>query len=197
MVVPSMNPAFAFPVIDLEQYMWLEERAHSKSEYFYGHVYGMAGGSSGHSAISMAACMALMQKLAKTKCQVRNSDFRIETPKSNAVFYPDVSVHCEQPLEAKAATGKAPVMIVEVLSPSTRRYDLSTKRKEYFFIPSLRHYLLLDSERVEAMLYSRGELSVWPKEAQSFLSLKDSVPLTALGISLSMKALYADSGIFD
>jgi Uma2 family endonuclease len=196
-VVTAFNPASAFPVIELKDYFWFEERSESKNEYFYGHVYGMAGGSSAHSALSGAAYVELVQALAGKKCQVRNSDFRIETPQSNAVFYPDVSVHCNQVLEPNALTGKAPTLLVEVLSPSTRRYDLTTKRKEYFLIPSLRHYLLLDSEKVEATLYSRGEAALWAEEPQRVSSLEESIPLEALGIVLSMQALYRDSGIGD
>lgn len=195
--VTAFNAASAFPVIELTEYLWLEERSQTKNEYFYGHVYGMAGGTNSHSALSGAAYFALVQALADGKCLVRNSDFRIETPQSNAVFYPDVSVHCNQTLKAKALTGKAPTLLVEVLSPSTRRYDLTTKRKEYFLIPSLRHYLLLDSEKVEATLFSREETTLWTEEPQKFCSLEESIPLEALGIALSMQALYRDIGVLD
>ena len=126
---------------------------------------------------------------------MRGSDVRVETPNSNAVFYPNVSVHCNQTLPGKALTTKSPTLIVEILSPSTRNYDLTTKRKEYFLIPSLRHYLLIDSETVAASLYSRGEAQVWPKEPRHFASPTDSIPLEALNIKLKLKDFYRETGL--
>ncbi len=155
----------------------------------------MAGGSNIHGALSANALVSLTRLLAAKRCIVRGSDVRVETPNSNAVFYPNVSVHCNQTLPGKALTTKSPTLIVEILSPSTRNYDLTTKRKEYFLIPSLRHYLLIDSETVAASLYSRGEAQVWPKEPRHFASPTDSIPLEALNIKLKLKDFYRETGI--
>ena len=193
-----MLPSFlaqSFPVIDFDYYLWLETRTESKNEYFYGHVYGMAGGSNNHGALSANALVSLATLLSSKRCIVRGSDVRVETPNSNAVFYPDVSVHCNQTLPGKALTTKSPTLIVEILSPSTRNYDLTTKRKEYFLIPSLRHYLLIDSETVAASLFTREEAQVWPKEPLHFSSPTDSIPLSALDIKLKLKDLYRETGL--
>lgn len=86
---------------------------------------------------------------------------------------------------------KSPILILRILSPSTRNYDLTTKRKEYFLIPSLRHYLLIDSETVSASLFSRKEPQVWPKEPLHFSSPTDSIPLSASTSSSNSKTSTA------
>jgi len=121
---------------------------------------------------------------------MRDNDLLIETPNSNAGFYPDLSVHCIERQKGTAITAKAPALILEVLSPTTRNYDLTTKRKEYFFIPTLRHYLLLDSETVSVMLYSRQDSQPWPREPQYFSSLDARIHIPDLDINLEMKELY-------
>ncbi len=191
-----MIPSFlaqSFPVIDFDHYLWLEARSESKNEYFYGHMYGLAGGSDNHSALAVAATVIFSQLLKSKRCYVRNSELLIETPNSNAAFYPDLSIHCNQKPTGTSRSAKSPTLIVEILSPSTRNYDLTTKRKEYFRIPSLRHYLLIDSETVAASLYSREESQIWPKEPLHFSSPSDSIPLTALDIKL--KDLYRETGL--
>lgn len=193
-----MIPSFlaqSFPVIDFDYYLWLETRTESKNEYFYGHVYGMAGGSDNHSALAVAATVAFSRLLASKPCYVRNSELLIETPNSNAAFYPDLSIHCNQKPTGTARAAKSPILILEILSPSTRNYDLTTKRKEYFLIPSLRHYLLIDSETVAASLFTREEAQVWPKEPLHFSSPTDSIPLSALDIKLKLKDLYRETGL--
>ncbi len=134
-----MTPSFlaqSFPVIDFDYDLWLEARSESKHEYFYGHVYGKAGGSDHHSALAVAATVAFSRLLASKYCYVRNSELLIETPNSNAAFYPDRSIHCNQKPIGTARAARSPILILEILSSSTRDYDLTTKRKEYFLIPS-------------------------------------------------------------
>lgn len=155
----------------------------------------MAGGSSNHSGIAVACLSLFLQKLRKKPCTVCQSDFKVVTPKDKAAFYPDGSVFCNQSLPGKAITAHSPTLILEVLSPSTRHYDLTTKRKEYFRIPSLRHYLLVDSEAVEAILYTRGGNQTWPKDPQHFTDPKALIPLSFLNISLKLSDLYQQTDL--
>lgn len=184
-----------FPVFDFKTYLDFELHATSRNEYYYGHIYAMAGGTDGHSATILAATLHFARLLASKPCFIRNSDMKIATPNANAAFYPDLSIHCNQKPNRSAITYDSPTLILEVLSPSTREYDLNTKRKEYFRIPSLRHYLLIDSETPSVLLYTRDPNQTWPKDPLSFTDPKAAIPLTALKINLKLKDLYRQTGL--
>ncbi len=187
--------ASSFPVFDFNAYLDYELHASSRNEYYYGHVYAMAGGTDIHSATILAATLHFARLLASKPYFIRNSDMKITTPNFNAAFYPDLSIHCNQKPNRNAITYDSPTLILEVLSPSTRKYDLTTKRKEYFRIPSLRHYLLLDSEAISVMLYTRDDNQTWPKDPLTLTDPKANIPLTALKISLKLKDLYRQTDL--
>ena len=182
--------AQALPKLDFETYLEIEANASNRHEYLNGLVYAMAGGTDNHSAIGIAAAITFGRLLNSKPCYIRNSDLKIETPDSKAAFYPDLSIHCNQKPSGKSITAKAPTLVLEILSRSTRNYDLTIKRKEYFRIPSLRHYLVLDSDFVEARLYTRDADQTWPKDPQLFTDPKSLIPLTALNIKVRLKDLY-------
>lgn len=185
----------SFPKHDFQTYLDIEARSSHRNEFYKGLIYAVAGGSSNQSGIAVACLSLLLQNLRNKPCIVRHSDFKVVTPKDKAAFYPDGSVFFNQTLSGKAITAHSPTLILEVLSPSTRHYDLTTKRKEYFRIPSLRHYLLVDSEAIEATLYTREENQTWPKDPQHFTDPKALIPLSFLSISLKLCDLYQQTDL--
>ena len=186
----SASSAKAYPIYDFETYLDLEANATNRNEYCHGHIYAMAGGELNHDTIKMTATLILGGKLSASTCFMTSSDFKVATQQRDAAFYPDLAIHCHPRPKAKTTILESPSFILEVLSPSTRRYDLTTKRKEYFRIPSLRHYLLIDSETPSVLLYTRDANQTWPKDPQSFTGPKATIPLTALKINLKLKDLY-------
>ena len=179
-----------------EEYMALEEVADYKSEYYEGQIYAMSGGSVPHSTICVNLLTELGQKFKKQPCRVFNSDLRILVQQNGLYTYPDVAVVCGELQYAANKDGSLrndtitnPVLLAEVLSPSTKNYDQGGKFAMYRTLPSLQHYLLLDSERIY--------LDHYQKTAQGWLlrtyqSRDDSLPL-ALGGSrfkLNLTALY-------
>ncbi len=188
--------AKSFPVYDFATYLELEANASLRHEFFHGYIYAMAGGSDDHSGIVVAAIAELNRRLRAGQCHVRQGDLKIVTPGEKAAFYPDASVFCGQALGGKALTASSPTLILEVLAPSTRNFDLNTKRKEYFRIPSLCHYLLLDSESMTALLYTRTRGEVWPKEPEVVQGAQAQVNLPALGITLRLRDLYRQTSLY-
>lgn len=183
------------PKYDFDTYLDIEAHASNRHEYFHGYIYAMAGGELNHDTIKMTATLILGDKLSASFCFMTSSDFKVATQNRDAVFYPDLAVHCHPRPKNKTTILEAPSLILEVLSPSTRKFDLSTKRKEYFRIPSLRHYLLIDSETPSVLLYTRDSNQTWPKDPLSFTDPKATIPLTALKISLKLKDLYRQTGL--
>ncbi len=137
--------AQSFPILDFDSYLEIESNAANKHEFYHGIVLVKADDELNHDTIKMTATLILGGKLSASTCFMTSSDFKVSSPKRNAAFYPDLAIHCHPRSKAETTILQSPSFILEVLSPSTDRYDLTTKRKEYFRIPSLRHYLLIDS----------------------------------------------------
>lgn len=155
----------------------------------------MAGADLRHDTIKNNSNALFLAKLRSSSCFLTSSDFKVATAKRDVVFYPDLAIHCHARPQTPTQILDSPTLVLEILSPSTRKYDLTAKRKEYFRIPTLRHYLLLDSEAVEATLFTRDAKATWPKDPERFSDPKSLIPLPALGFSLKLRDLYRDSGL--
>lgn len=119
-----MSTAFRFQPISVHDYLLGEQASQHKHEYVHGVVYAMAGGSVQHSRIASNATVSLGMQLRGQRCQVFNSDIKIRVRMSQGTrfYYPDMSVVC-QPNADTDSFHDAPVVIVEVVSESTRRTD--------------------------------------------------------------------------
>lgn len=106
-----------------EEYLALEEMSNEKHEFFQGEIFAMVGGTFRHARISGNIFSALNVKLRGKSCQSTNSDMCIGTP-NGLLTYPDISVFCGAPeLSDNQRILLNPVLLVEILLPSTRRYD--------------------------------------------------------------------------
>jgi Uma2 family endonuclease len=150
----------------------------------------MAGGTAPHAAIAANAIMRLGERLRGRGCRPYGSDFAVKIDDRN-VFFPDVTVVC-QPQRGRFAD--APVLIVEVMSPSSEKDDRGRKWKAYQQLGSLQHYLAIDQERMEVELWSRDA------EGWRYTMLADpaaEIRLAGLGIDLPLAALYEDVALAD
>ncbi len=140
--------------ITFDQYLEKERAAAYKSEYRSGEIFAMSGGTPVHARLS-ARMVVLLDRLRG--CQVFTSDLRVFAPAVNEGMYPDVSVACEelQYHDGRKDVILNPTLVVEVLSPSTREYDLGMKASFYRSIPSVTGVFLVDSERVYVQVQSR------------------------------------------
>lgn len=109
-----------------EEYLRLERMAESKSEYYDGEIFAMAGGSPNHSFITSAATIILGRQ-KPSGCRIFSSDMRIEIPGRRNYVYADVGIACGDPEVSDGDNLQNPALIVEVLSPSTGKHDLSKK----------------------------------------------------------------------
>lgn len=172
----------------IEEYLSHEEQTGVKHEYIDGAIYAMSGGTESHSRITANAMIALGQQLRDASCDINTCDLRIQISPTRFV-YPDFSVVCG---EAQFADERRtmllnPVLVVEVMSPSTAAYDRGMKGEFYRSLSSLRGYLLLDQNRVYAQFFSRQE-SGWLM--QEFSDLEVSIPLTMIDATLPLREVY-------
>lgn len=171
-----------------EEFLSREEQSVVKHEFFQGEIFAMSGGTYHHADISGNIYADLKGKLRGRPCRPMNSDMRIQTP-SGLDTYPDVSVFCGKPeLRDEQRTLLNPVVIVEVLSPSTRTYDRGDKFALYRAIPTLRDYLLVDSEQILVEHFRRGQDNEWV--LREYRALADSIPLTAIAHTMRLETMY-------
>ena len=175
-----------------EEYLALEESAAYKSEYFRGEIFAMSGGSRNHSIIAANIITALNQALVDKPCEVYTSDMRLLVEANGLYTYPDVMVVCGKPqlVKGRNDTVTNPLLIVEVLSPSTREYDRVRKFGLYREIESLRAYMLVDSEQVHVTYLERAaRRSRWTIEMLDILEAM--VRLGPLSCEIALQRMYS------
>lgn len=188
--------ALRVPLLTSSEYLDFEERSEIKHEFVSGHVYMMAGGKPKHNQISVNLTTTLTVALADTNCIVYNSDQRVRNKDGDTYFYPDGSVACASRFDRQDPTSLLnPVLVCEVLSPSTEQYDLGDKAERYSRFESIRAMLFVSSEGVRVELRERAETSTASWITTVLTQLSDSVRIETLDISLSLAALYAKTDL--
>jgi Uma2 family endonuclease len=178
----------ALKYISREEYFTLEESAKEKHEFYQGEIFAMAGGSFNHSAIGVNIITSLKTKLRGKSCQPTNSDMRVETPDS-LITYPDATIFCGEPeLSENQCSLLNPIVIIEVLSPSTRAYDQGNKFLLYRSIPSFRDYLLIDSEKFHIQHFRKVDNNEWI--LHDYFSVSDKIYFNSIQESISMAEIY-------
>ena len=130
----------------IQEYLRLEAFSNVRHEWLGGQIFAMAGGTPEHGVYSANVIALLATAVRGKRCRVQSSDVRIRVPATGLDTYPDASVvcgHVEVDAEDKDAVTN-PVLIVEVLSPSTRDYDRGEKLENYQQLASLTEVLFVD-----------------------------------------------------
>lgn len=173
-----------------QEYLEIERAAPTKSEFFDGEMFAMAGGSPRHSRIGTNVTAEFGNKLRGKKCVPYNADLRILIERTGLFTYPDLSVICG-PLQFGAGddTVTNPTLLVEVLSPSTEAYDRGQKFLHYRQIPSLQEYLLVSQSEPLLELFTRQSGGEWVLRQASGLAARLEIP--TLEIAIELAEIYA------
>ncbi len=175
----------------LEEYIELDKNSEERFEYFNGDVFAMGGGSPNHARISLNVCSALSRQLRDRNCEAFSSEMRVKVPAAFPYRYPDASVVCGEPV-FEEILGQImlvnPILIAEVLSPSTAAYDLGDKFTAYQSIDSFVEYLLISQDRPHVIQHIRQIEGGWLR--LEFDGTEAEVPIESLGISLSLREIY-------
>jgi Uma2 family endonuclease len=167
---------------------WAEQQSGGRFERHQGIVVAMAPERAGHSLCKAAARDELLRgvRAAGLPCQVFPDGMTIEVGDSD--YEPDAVLRCGPRLPNDAVAIPDPLVVVEVLSPGTSAIDRGHKLREYFRVPSLRHYLIIwpDTPRVvHHRMTPGGELA-------TEIFTDGEIPVDPPGISINLAALYAD-----
>jgi Uma2 family endonuclease len=165
-----------------EDYLASEQVSDVKREYIDGQVYAMAGAGYNHNCVSANMLRELGNHLKGTPCATFMADIKVKLGRD--YVYPDVLVDCGK-MRGDDLFAGSPVIIVEVLSRSTRKTDMTTKLIRYINLPSLQEYVLIEADMVlvQVMRRSKG----WMPE---YFFLGDDVYFESIDLSLPVEAIY-------
>ncbi len=177
--------------LTIEQYLTLERASlDQKHEYYRGEVFAMAGARRQRSRISFALNTLIGVGLRGKPREGHTADMRVKVDQSGLYTYPDLSVVCGDPEfeDENFDTLLNPLLIVEVLSPSTETYDRGKKFEHYRKIPSLREYLLVAQDRPHIERFVRQEDGSWNLTEAN--GMDASITLATLELPLALADIY-------
>lgn len=174
----------------IEEYLQMERASNVKHEYYQGEIFAMSGASNRHNFIFTNIFGEVCLQLKNSACHTFGSDMRMHIPENTLFTYPDISIYCGSPAttDVEEDTLIQPTIIIEILSKSTRDYDRGTKFNLYRDIPTLKEYMLIDTEKIAVEVFRINAHACW--ELQEYKTLQQMVQLPTVGVALSMQAIY-------
>ncbi len=187
-----MISAVAESRIDRNDYLKGEMVSPIRHEYVDGRVYTMAGGTWNHQHVAMAFTAAAWPQMKGKRCVPTTGDFKIRIDLGRggeAFYYPDAAIVCE-PVAGDAQFTDSPTVVLEVLSPSTRRNDEGRKRQDYLTIPTLRAYLVAEADFPQITVHRRDGDGF----REEILTGRDAVlELPEVGVAIPLTELYPEA----
>jgi len=192
------EPAIAYgkQKISIDEYLEMENASSEKHEYYQGEIFAISGAKVPHNIIATNLVVALTIKLKGKSCRPFNSDQRIHVEANTLFTYPDISIICGDIITRNNDDYNVlnPTVLIEVLSRSTKNYDGGEKFKLYRDIPTLREYVLVDSESIHIEIFrlnanNHWELEEYNKDAQTVL-------IQAINTPLSIEEIYEGTELF-
>ena len=197
MEVREPEVAYGKKKFTIEEYLEYENASQEKHEYYQGEIFAMSGPKVPHNIIAGNLYFGLRKRLESKSCQPFNSDQRIYIPQNTLFTYPDISIICGEIITKDNDDRNIlnPSVIFEILSRTTKNYDRGEKFKLYRDIPTLKEYILVDSESISVEAFrinvtGHWELEEYKKADETLLAktVQVSIPLTEIyeGIKLNV-----------
>ena len=173
----------------VDEFLKREEAGEFRSEYVSGHIYAMAGGTDSHIQISFNLTKILAENL-RDKCRAYQSEMKVRVEHGNAFYYPDVTLVCgEQKFyQGRRDVVENPILLVEVLSESTKEYDKNDKFFAYQSIESFKEYLLVSQDKHVVQQYIRQPDGNWKIKAT--FGVDSTLYLESVDVAIPMRDVY-------
>jgi Uma2 family endonuclease len=173
----------------LEDYLKLEEAGEVKHEFYYGKLFEMPGAAVLHNNICLKIFLSLYNRLNVFGFQVNVENVKVKIENEEIYLYPDVLVTKESFKTMKDYIVHQPVLIAEILSDSTRKYDSTDKFIQYQKISSLRYYLLVEPEKHVIIFYEKDENGEW--SGKTFTDMDEVIALPFFETQLTLADIYS------
>jgi len=172
-----------------EEYLALDRAAEFKSEFFDGEMFAMSGVSMRHARLQQNISAGLDALVRARGCEVFGSDFRVRvSPRMYA--YPDIAIVCGLPHlgDERQDILLNPVIVFEILSPSTEKYDRGLKFQNYRTIESLKEYILVNQDQILVEQYTHQADNTWT--LRDHKGLDEPLNLASVGVSIPLQRIY-------
>ena len=182
------------PFVSPEQYLELERASEVRCEYYQGHVTAMAGGSFNHARV-IGNLFARFHNVLSRKnppCTVVSNDMRIRVSLHGLYTYPDIAVICGEPkfADSRDDTLENPLVLVEVLSPSTEARDRGFKAQQYRQVSSLKEYAFISQSEPRIEIFHRLDGGDWLLSESAGI---DSIcHFTSIACEVALADVYAN-----
>ena len=173
-----------------QYYLTSEATSEFKNEFVDGDCYAMSGASEKHNLIALNIATTLRSAARGSGCKTFASDMKCRIEQGRFYYYPDVMLVCEKADNAEYYK-EQPCFIAEVQSPSTERVDRHEKWQTYSQLPSLRYYLLVDSQQKKVEYFHRDAAGMWQNVA---LTIGQTLAISCgdYQATLSFEDIYED-----
>ena len=179
-----MSTVCKLETLSIDEYLANELKSDVRHEFINGQIYAMVGASNIHNLIAGSLFASLRSHL-NPPCHVYTSDMKVRV--DNDFYYPGLSVSCE-PVTDIAYYLETPVLIVEVLSPTTEGRDRVEKSLAYRRLSSLKEYVLVSQDKVQVEVLRRAT-GGW--EIETF-SVGDNVRFDAVNMAVAIDRISED-----
>ncbi|WP_343522249.1 Uma2 family endonuclease [Pedobacter sp.] len=174
----------------VEEYLEMEKPSTVKHEYYQGEIFAMSGAGDNHNEIFSNVFGEIAYKLKGKPCRPYGSDKRMHIPENTLFTYPDISIYCNGLTHSNADedTSILPTVIIEILSPSTKNYDRGKKFNLYRDIPSLKEYIMIDSESVSVEAHHVNDEQNWILSKHE--EITDVLSFVSMGFDVALSDIY-------
>jgi Uma2 family endonuclease len=176
----------------VEEYLVFERRAAVKHEFYNGNIVEMPGGTTNHNLIATNFIVALSNALEEKdkKYLVFTCDMKVQIPEFYHFAYSVTVVICEYPelYQGNKDVITNPILIVEVMSPSSQVYDRGEKFYKYRTLPSLQEYVLASQERPWVNAFYRGKPNTWIDTVAD--KLESAIYFKSIDCEISLNRIY-------
>lgn len=174
--------------ISVKDYLEGENFSEIKHEFLNGEVYAMAGASDRHHRICANVFIKLDSHLAESKCEAFMAEMKLKADEKT-FYYPDVFVSCDKAIKS-AFFREEPILIVEVVSPSTRQTDHREKLRVYQQIPTVQEYVIIEQDRMLVELHRRQPDGRWITYFYNESDLDEILEFQSVNLSLNLEEIY-------
>lgn len=186
------EPAIAYGnrKFTVEEYLEMDRASDQKHEYYQGEIFAMSGAGLKHNIIFRNLYGKLANALEGKPCEPYGSNMRVHIPDNTLFTYSDFSIFCRDLMEDGEENDIfiQPTVLIEILSPSTRNYDRGTKFKLYRDIPTLKAYVLVDSEAISVEIFRLNESRYW--QLEEYKKMDEIIQIHTIDFQLNLEELY-------
>lgn len=174
----------------IQEYLEMEKAAMEKHEYYRGEIFAMSGAGKRHNVIFRNFFRDVAIWLKGQPCQPYGPDMRLHIPENTLFTYADISIYFNDAVSSDEDDESfiKPTVLIEILSPSTKNYDRGGKFMLYRQIPTLKEYILIDTESIHVEQFAINPDQLW--QLKEYTSVDDILDISSVSFSTSLREIY-------